>query len=132
VRTAETDAGAGWTEPGEEVGLTKTGVVRQVRLCPELVGILRAHIGDRTSGTVVEKLPTYSNFTRAWHRARRDAPWTPYDQRHLYASTAVSRGVPLATVARQLGHSVETLVRVYAHALPKDDERLAALMDGAL
>lgn len=133
VHEADQRAGEKWTEEGEEVGLTKTATRRRVPLCPELVAMLRAHIGDRTSGPVIAR-SSYSNLTRAWHRARAKAggEWVLYDLRHLHASLAVSKGANLAEVAERLGHSVETLVRVYAHALPGDAEQVNSLLESAL
>jgi integrase len=46
-----------------------------------------------------------------------------YDCRHAAATTWLRAGVPLAEVARRLGHSVETLVSTYVGALP-DDEKI--------
>lgn len=133
VHQAEQSAGQQWTDEGEEIGLTKTAVAREVPLCPELVGVLRSHLGERTDGPVVAP-STYSNFSRAWRRSRDQlgGSWTPYDLRHLHASLALSGGAPLTEVARRLGHSVETLVRVYAHAMPQDAALVNDLLEGLL
>jgi integrase len=133
VHQAEQSAGQQWTDKGEEIGLTKTAVAREVPLCPELVRVLRSHLGERTDGPVVAP-STYSNFSRAWRRSRDQLgeSWTPYDLRHLHASLALSGGAPLTEVARRLGHSVETLVRVYAHAMPQDAALVNDLLEGLL
>jgi integrase len=55
-----------------------------------------------------------------------------HDARHYHASFLLSEGVNPAYVAERLGHSVETLLRTYAHALPRDDDRVRALVDQAL
>lgn len=41
----------------------------------------------------------------------------PYDLRHSFASLLIHEGRPLMEIADQLGHSVETLLRHYAHLL---------------
>ncbi|MGZ4288677.1 MAG: tyrosine-type recombinase/integrase [Solirubrobacteraceae bacterium] len=41
----------------------------------------------------------------------------PYDLRHSYASLLIHEGRPLMEIANQLGHSVETLLRHYAHLI---------------
>jgi hypothetical protein len=44
----------------------------------------------------------------------------------------VSQGVNPAYVAKRLGHSVQTLLKTYAHSLPRDDDRVRVLVDLAL
>lgn len=46
---------------------------------------------------------------------------TPHGLRHNAGSLHVHQGVPTATVAKNLGHSVEMLNRTYTHALPSGD-----------
>ena len=41
----------------------------------------------------------------------------PYDLRHSFASLLIHEGWPLMEIADQLGHSVETLLRHYAHLI---------------
>jgi integrase len=41
----------------------------------------------------------------------------PYDLRHSFASLLIHEGKPLMEIAEQLGHSVETLLRHYAHLI---------------
>jgi integrase len=41
----------------------------------------------------------------------------PYDLRHSFASLLIHEGRPLMEIAEQLGHSVETLLRHYAHLI---------------
>jgi len=40
-----------------------------------------------------------------------------YDLRHTHASFLVGAGLPLADIAERMGHSVETLVRIYTHSV---------------
>ena len=42
-----------------------------------------------------------------------------YDLRHTYASIALSEGKPATYVAEQIGDSVATLLKWYAHWLPR-------------
>jgi integrase len=55
-----------------------------------------------------------------------------HDARHYHASMLLSQGVNPAYVADRLGHDVATLLRTYAHALPRDDDRVRAIVDGTL
>ena len=53
--------------------------------------------------------------------------------RHSHGSELLSKGVPLPTVSKRLGHSsVHTTATVYAHALPKDDIAAAELWDSSI
>jgi integrase len=124
VREADVD----FDEPGEP----KTGQ-RPVPIPPVLVGMLRESIddqpelapGDLIFRTRNDKRPTQSNWGRAWRRALiavGHRPLRVYDCRHAAATTWLRAGVPLAEVARRLGHSVETLVSTYVGALPDDEQ----------
>lgn len=52
--------------------------------------------------------------------------------RHLFASRLLNAGLPVQDVARVLGHSVDTLLKVYTHVLPGSNDRVAAAIDGAV
>lgn len=53
-----------------------------------------------------------------------------HDCRHTAASLLLSAGMSLRAVSRRLGHAEpEMTLRVYAHRLPADDERLAEEFD---
>ena len=60
---------------------------------------------------------------RHWKPAQRRAGIEPlrglYDLRHTYATIALAEGKPPTYVAEQIGDSVETLYRWYAHAFPR-------------
>jgi integrase len=50
--------------------------------------------------------------------------------RHTHASHLLSGDLSLAAVSARLGHSdTNVTARVYAHALPADDQRVADLWD---
>ena len=133
------EADVSFDEPGEP----KTGP-RSVPIPPVLVGMLKTWVDDRDLGpeellfrTRNGKLPTRSNWSRAWQRALREtgiAPLRIYDCRHAAATTWLKAGAPLGEVARRLGHSVETLVSTYVGALAEDEtlanERIAKVLAG--
>ena len=53
--------------------------------------------------------------------------------RHSHGSELLSKGVPLPTVSKRLGHSsVHTTAKIYAHALPKDDITAAEMWDASI
>jgi integrase len=113
--------------------------VRPVPIPPELVAILRWHIGEfgvapdgrlfrQPHGNVVGS----STYSQVW-RAARDYAFTPeqaksplagrpYDLRHAAVSLWLNAGVPAPTVARRAGHSVDVLLRVYANCIDGDEE----------
>jgi integrase len=133
------EADISFDEPGEP----KTGA-RSVPIPPVLVGMLKTWVDDHELGpdellfrTRTGKLPTRSNWSRAWQRALRQtgvAPLRVYDCRHAAATTWLKAGAPLGEVARRLGHSVETLVSTYVGALAEDErlanERIAMVLAG--
>ena len=108
-----TEADISFDEPGEP----KTGP-RNVPIPPALVAILRGWIATNqlTSPdrllfrTRNDTRPSGSNWARAWHRALQSVgqkPMRVYDCRHAAATTWLRAGMPLAEIARRLGHSVE-------------------------
>jgi len=54
-----------------------------------------------------------------------------YDFRHTFASIALEDGRAPTWVAEQMGDSVETVLRTYAHAVPKRPEKSATRMQRA-
>lgn len=56
-----------------------------------------------------------------------------HDLRHTHATTLLSKGHSLKAVSQRLGHAnVELTLRVYAHVLPTDDQKLADSLDKML
>jgi integrase len=47
----------------------------------------------------------------------------PYGLRHTAASAMIAAGVPVAEIARRLGHSGDVLLKVYAGFFDSDAER---------
>jgi integrase len=49
-----------------------------------------------------------------------------HDLRHTHASGLIAAGSSIKAVSRRLGHAdVSITLRVYAHLMPDDDEKLA-------
>jgi len=125
----------------DESGDPKTGP-RRVPIPPVLVAVLRDWLGQHAFApdqlifrTRTGRMPTKSNWSRAWHRALRQAGVAPlrvYDCRHAAATTWLKAGVPLGEVAARLGHSVETLVSTYVGALSGDEAVANARIDAVL
>jgi integrase len=135
---AKTDAGRRWTGAGEHVGGPKT-VDRIVPIPPELVLRIVAHVGDRTSGLVAPnergEMVAVENLSKTWRSLRPDKS-RPYDLRAARASLHVNIGRPLATVALEMGHSKETLLKHYLRPFEGDEEvglkEVERLLDGTV
>jgi Recombinase len=56
----------------------------------------------------------------------------PYDFRHAGVSWRLNAGVPAPLVAEWAGHTVEVLLRIYAHCIEGDDDRRFGPMEDAL
>ena len=56
----------------------------------------------------------------------------PYDFRHAGVSWRLNAGTPAPLVAEWAGHTVEVLLRIYAHCIDGDDERWFGPMEKAL
>jgi integrase len=54
---------------------------------------------------------------------------TPYSLRHTYAAFSIAAGVPLFSLARRMGTSVEQIDRTYGHLLPDAVEYERGLLD---
>ena len=138
VHAAVQDEGNTWGSADEQIGTTKTATDRVVPIPPKLVDLVREYIGDRTTGLLVVTRRgnpvTYSNWTRAWIRARKQAGgrWTLYDLRHANATTLLNAGLNLREAASRLGHSVETLTKYYVGRNQDDTSRGNALIDAAV
>jgi integrase len=77
-----------------------------------------------------------SNFTLSWIDRVRRVEFTGlrfHDLRHTHASQLLRAGVNPKVVAARLGHSnVATLMNIYAHALPGDQQQAVRTLDAAL
>jgi integrase len=53
-----------------------------------------------------------------------------HDLRHVFASVALSEGVPVTDVSRWLGHrSIEITYRTYSHFIPDSWDRARSVLD---
>ena len=154
VRQAAVDAGQRTdsltTEEREElrrlliVNTPKSGKLRTIDVPAALTASLRELHSIRQTQTVVDgavlSLWVFRSATDpakamndAWFR---DRVWRSllekaevrhvrvHDARHTYASLMLRRGVPIAYVARQLGHSsIQVTVDLYGHFIPGADRQ---------
>jgi integrase len=68
-------------------------------------------------------------FLHARKRAGLPDGFTFHKLRHIFASDAISRGVPLTKVSTMLGHmSVDITSKIYVHWLPADDDAILAML----
>lgn len=61
-------------------------------------------------------------FWRWWHdfTIENNIPYKrPHSLRHTYATLLLSKGVPISTVAKLLGHSSIQITQIYAHVIPE-------------
>nr|WP_062340076.1 tyrosine-type recombinase/integrase [Herbidospora sakaeratensis] len=144
-----------WTDDGalhEERSLKHRSAkaVRIVPIPPELVTILRGHLEEfppAPDGRLFHDGPghgrvTFSMYSKTWIRARKAAltapefasklAQRPYDLRHAYASTLLQAHVPVAEIARRLGHSIRVLLSTYAHWVDHSEDAVNAQIEAAL
>lgn len=106
---------------------------RDVPISPELVPMLSEYVAgkDRSAllfrtksgapitasrlGAVVRNAAIFCGASRVHMHALR----------HVFASGLLTTGVPVQDVAKALGHSIEVLLRTYAHVLEGHSERVA-------
>lgn len=71
-----------------------------------------------------------TQFMSAAKAAGLPRKFTPHDLRHVFASVALSNGVPITDVSRWLGHrSVDTTFKIYSHFVPDAFERGRDVLD---
>ena len=75
-------------------------------------------------------------FSLRWLRTVRRLglpPVTWHGLRHVHASLLLAVGIDIATVAKRLGHSgPHVTLKIYAHAIARDDRHAADALDRAL
>ena len=149
-------------ELGEERGLKHRvrTAVRPVPLAPPLVEMLRRHLEEFETGPegwlFVNRvgrgghpLPTSlsrpvplsaagrvlrSAREKAFSEAEQRSPLAAraYDLRHAAVSTWLAAGVPATQVATWAGHSVEVLLKVYAHVVAGQEDAARRRIEDAL
>ena len=70
-----------------------------------------------------------------WRKVRRQAGIKDvrlHNIRHIFASYAVSQGVPLPVVSRILGHAKERMTLRYAHLTDRETEAAAERIGNAI
>ena len=137
VRSAWNGCGEMWGTPSENLGPVKT-FYREVPLHPELVAVLRdwSELTGIVSGPLFRtrngERPTQSNWGRSMKRACArvgvEQPSYPYALRHFRGSHWVASGLELPRVAELMGHSLETLVKVYAHPVERSRAEVERLL----
>jgi integrase len=124
------------------VNTPKSGKLRTVDVPVSLIAQLRDRHSIRQTEAAVAGVPMPSwVFPTATDAAKplndawlRDRVWRPllskagvrhvrvHDARHTYASLMLRRGVPIAYVSNQLGHSsISVTVDLYGHFIPGAD-----------
>lgn len=61
----------------------------------------------------------------------RNNGFKPHALRHTHASMLLQASMSPTAVADRLGHTVKTLLQTYAHVMPNDDARAAAVLEKA-
>jgi integrase len=147
-------SGRDWTDDGavHQASKPKGGprnAIRRVPIPPVLVAMLREHVREHGTASDGRLFQTYRGGiylpSTLWHvlrKARREvftaaqlaSPLVrrPYDFRHAGVSWRLNAGTPAPLVAEWAGHTVEVLLRIYAHCIDGDDERWFGAMEDAL
>jgi integrase len=132
VRRSLTSANA---DEDDSEHLVKTGQ-RAVPAPPDLVQALKKHVGKRDSGllaTAARLGPVpEGNLPEAWRNVCTNTNWVPYSLRHTAATTWFDAGVNPAEIARRLGNSVETLLKVYVNLIEGMDDSANERIETAL
>lgn len=123
------------------IGPTKTAKsTRTVPLGQVVVDELARHLAAHPSAgpLFTDELGrplTYRTWKRVWRNATSalKVDVDTHALRHFAASAFISGGASVKQVQTVLGHSSAAItLRVYSHLWPGDDERIRAVMDGAL
>lgn len=122
------------------IGPTKTGKIRVVDVPDDVMAFLRTHQMRQAPGQKLvfgHKGGAYRPSTLREWLARRCVeagirPLPPHAMRHTYASLSIVKRVPITDIARQLGHTVQTCMRIYSHWLADGARRAATAMGEVL
>ena len=119
---------------GEDKTSGKTGKPRVIHLNEQAHAILKKLVSGPVTGPVFRNsrgnpwtehsIAIAARKTR--ERAGLDSRAVTYALRHHWATDALARGVPLATVAEMMGNSPEIVARVYSHLSDKKSLLLKA------
>lgn len=129
--------------PGDTLGPLKHRRADQYRDLPVPAYVAEAvaeHLAEHGThdGYLFGPLPGQKgfrrNFEHAFNRARDAAglpeTFTIHDLRHVFASIALSHGIPITDVSKWLGHAnVNTTYKIYAHFIPSSYDRAREILD---
>ncbi|MEU2562251.1 tyrosine-type recombinase/integrase [Streptomyces longispororuber] len=116
---------------------------RDIPLPTNLSQAVAAHVavyGTGTDGALFQNAATgtlvsTTDYSAAFRKVIKTLgfEWSPHDLRHWFASTALSRGLPLLDVSRWLGHkSINETADTYGHLTPDSTGRAIKVMDVAI
>ena len=104
-----------------------------------LAGWLWEKVSDLPDGPLIpgNNDRTYQIYNTVWaafKSAAKDAGvvrgFRPHSLRHAFASTLLSRSVPITDVARWLGHrDINETYRTYSHFMPEAEDRAVSTLD---
>jgi integrase len=110
----------------------------EYRDCP-VPGWLWEKVRDLPGGPLIlgnndRPYQIYSTVHAAFRNAAKDAGiaagFRPHSLRHAFASTLLSRGVPITDVARWLGHrDINETYRTYSHFMPEAEDRAVSTLE---
>jgi integrase/recombinase XerC len=107
--------------------LTIVGKGRRQRVVP-LNRTCQAILGRPYLYQPIGRQRLYLDIRRLSRRAGI-RPCGPHSLRHLFATNMLLAGVPIAKVARILGHSIRICESTYAHILPQDLAHATEVLD---
>jgi integrase len=102
---------ASWQVKGKNY--SKTGLMENVPLCPDLQSITKLRMAECGNGPMFPNSHGGMWQCPAWNRPLEKWGLTLYSTRHTYITRALQNGVPIATVATIVGNSVEVLLKHY-------------------
>lgn len=90
--------------------------------------------GPLIPGNNDREYQVYNTVFAAFKNAAKDAGipegFRPHSLRHAFASTLLSRGVPITDVARWLGHrDINETYRTYSHFMPEAEDRAVSTLE---
>lgn len=123
-----------------ERGPTKNRKLRVVDLPDEVVAALAEHRKRQPPGEALVfghggqayRTPTYRLWLKRRCRAAGVPEYPPHSLRHTCASLAFAQRVPVADVAKQLGHTPAVCQRTYQHFINEGLRVMATVLGGAL
>jgi integrase len=90
--------------------------------------------GPLAPGNNDRRYRLYESVRQAFKKAAGDAGipagFRPHSLRHAFASTLLSRGVPITDIARWLGHkNINETYLTYSHFMPEAEDRAVSTLD---